>query len=497
MNNDSSLKETTIRNMIWSFMDNIGSRVIQLGMQLFLARLLTPYDFGVLGMVTIFIVLSYVFIDGGFANGLIRDNKASQKDYSTVFFFNIIVALTVYILLYFSAGQISYFFEVPELVSVIRVLGIVIIINAFGFVQKTILTKNLQFNIKMKINIAASLISGIIAIGFALAGYGLWSLVVKMLVLELTQTIAYIFANRWKPSLVFSVSSFKRLFNFGWKLLAARLLTEIYANLYALIIGSGFSTTSLGFYSSAKKLSDTASYSIASSVDKVSYPVLSGLQNDELRLKNGFKKILKNSIFITFPVMLGLAVTAPAIFRILLGDSWLPSIPYFQILCFSGLFISLHANNLNILQVKGRSDLFLKVNVIEKIIGFIIIGCVLLLRLGIYGLLWGLVLDYFITYFIHASYSKKLIGYSILEQLRDIIKIFMISVIMATIAYSLNYIILDNDWLLIISQTTISFFVYFVLSSLFKIEELETIYQVAKPIQRRLIIKSNSIMRIK
>ncbi|OJF90748.1 lipopolysaccharide biosynthesis protein, partial [Alkalibacterium sp. 20] len=391
MENDT-LKNKTIDSMIWSFVDNIGSQVIQLIIQLFLARLLTPRDFGIIGMVTIFIALSQVFIDSGFTNGIIREKNVSQDDYSTIFFFNLFMAVILYILLFASAGYISAFFEVPQLVLIVKVLGLVLIINAFGLIQKTILTKKIDFAIQMKVNLISSVVSGIIAIGFALAGFGVWSLVIRNLIMQLLQAILFSLANQWKPALVFSKSSFKRLFSFGWKLLVASLLSKIYENIYALIIGRGFSTVSLGFYTNARKLSETFSFSVASSVEKVSYPVLSNIQDDPERLKSGFKKIVKNSVFLTFPAMLGLVTVAAPAFRLLLGENWIPAIPYFQIISLSGMLTSLNSINLNILQVKGRSDLFLKLSIYRKITGFMMIGFVLFFNLGIMELLWALVI---------------------------------------------------------------------------------------------------------
>lgn len=489
MNNNDSMKDKTIKGMVWSFLDTVGSRAIQLIMQIFLARLLLPHNYGVIGIVTIFIMLSQVLTDSGFTNALIREKSASQEDYSTVFFYNLSVAVILYLLLFISAGYIGVFFELPELASVMRVYGLLIIIEAAGMVQKVILTKNLEFNIQMKINLSSSVVSGSIAIGFAMSGYGVWSLVIKMLLFQLFQTILYSFVNKWRPSVLFTLSSFKRLFNFGWKILASNVVAVLYENLYILIIGRGFSTASLGFYTNSKKISDAASIPIALSVEKVSYPVLSKFQDDNPRLKEGFRRVFRASVFVAFPVMLGLAVTAPSLFRLLLGEQWVPATPYFQVLCFSGMFLSLHTINLNILQVKGRSDLFLRVNLFEKFVGFIIIGCVLLLRLGINGLLWGLVLSYFFTYFINASFSKQLIGYSIIEQMNDIKIISLISIIMAMVTYSLNFLITENDWILLFTQITLSLLIYFTLSYLFKVEELKTIYQIAAPIPKKLFVK--------
>jgi O-antigen/teichoic acid export membrane protein len=490
MNEQNKLKSKTIWGIIWSFSDSIGKHFIQLLIQIVLARLLLPEDFGVIGMVTIFIAISQVFIDSGFTNGLIREKDPTQDDYSTIFFFNLIIAILLYLVLFVSASLISEFYQKPELVSIIRVLSLILIINAFGLVQRTMLTKSINFKSQMKVNLISSTISGAIGIIFALVGLGVWSLVIRTLVMQLIQAVLLSLSNRWTPSLVFSTSSFKRLFSFGWKLLLSSLISKLYDNIYYLIIGRVFSATDLGLYTNAEKLKDTAADSITSSIQNVSYPVLSNIQNDDERLKRGYRKIIKNSVFITFPVMLGLVVIAHPLFNTLLGEAWKLSIPYFQILCLGGMLYPLHAINLNILQVKGRSDLFLKAGIYKKIIGFISIGIVWFLNMGIIGLLWAVVVNSYIAYFINAFYSKKLISYPILEQIKDIKTTYIIAGIMGLVTYSLNYILQISDLIMLIIQISVGIAVYILLSLIFKVEELATICDIIYPIYGKISNKS-------
>lgn len=487
MENENTLQKRTIQGMIWSFMDTAGTQVVQLIVHLILARLLTPEDFGIVGMVTIFIALSSVFVDSGFTNGLIREKETTQEDYSTIFYFNLLTALVFYFLLFISAEYISSFFGEPQLVAIIKVIGLVLIINAFGLIQRTMLTKKINFRTQMKINVLSSILSGVIAITCALRGWGVWSLVVRTLAMQAIQATLLCISNRWLPSLVFSITSFRRLFQFGWKLLLSNLISQLYNNLYSFIIGKGFSATALGYYSNAVKFSDTAAYSLSISVEKVSFPVLSSIQEDTERLKRGYKKIIKNAAYISFPVMLGLAAIAPPLFRTLLGESWIPSIPYFQVLCLSGLLIALQSINLSVLQVKGRSDLYLKLSLLRKISGFVAIGLVLFFRLGIMGLLWALVVDSCITYFINAAYSKRFLDYSIPEQLQDIKLFFIMSVLMAGLTYSLSYLLPLNDFLMVIIQVLVGIGSYILLSLLFKVEELKTIYQILQPVQDKIL----------
>lgn len=492
MSKEQNASQNTIRHMIWSFIDTFGSKAIFLIIQLFLARMLLPSDFGVIGIVTIFIVMSTVLFDSGFSNALLRDKNTSQDDYSTVFIYNVTVSLLLYVFLFISAGWISIFFETPQIIPVLRVLGLVLVIDALGFTQRIQLTKKLKFNVLMKINIVCPIISGVVGITLALAGFGVWSLVIKLLLTQCLQATLYFYNNRWIPSIKFSKYSFNHLFSFGWKLLVAKLISQFYENLYGLIIGRGFSMETLGFYTKAQTLSTSASYSIESSVEKVSYPVLSKFQDDTPRLRRAFQKTFKSTVFITFPVMLTMASVAPALFGLLLGPNWIPGIPYFQIMCLAGIFTPLHSLNLNILQVKGRSDLFLRKSIIGNFIATIIVGSVLLFDLGVNGLLWGLVMDYFISYFNNASHTKQMIGYSILDQLKDIAKIFIISVVTATSVLIVQSIYITNDFIMLITQSILSIVVYFSLCYLFKIEELNLLLNFTKPLQRLLIEKKGA-----
>jgi O-antigen/teichoic acid export membrane protein len=486
MNDRDRLKIKTVWGVIWSLSSTLGKQFIQLLIQIVLARLLMPEDFGIIGMVTIFITISQVFIDSGFTNGLIRDKDSTQEDYSTIFFFNLMVAGILYLTLFASAGQISNFYGKPELVNLIRVLSLVLVINAFGLIQRTILIKSLNFKAQMKIDLVSSIVSGIIGIIFALFGLGVWSLVIRTLIMQLMQSVLLSLSNRWSPSLVFSTSSFKKLFSFGWKLLVSTIISRLYDNIYYLIIGRVFSAVDLGFYTNARKLKDTAADSITSSIQNVSFPVLSNIQNDAERLKRGYQKIIRNTVFITFPLILGLAAVAKPLFIILLGEKWLPAIPYFQIMCLSAQLNPLQAINLNMLQVKGRSDLFLKAGIYKRIIFFTSIGIVVFLHMGITALLWTSVINSYIAYIINTFYSRKLVSYSILEQIKDIKTTYIIAGTMALVTYSLGYILKFGDLIILVIQINVGVVFYIVLSFIFKVEELTTIYNIINPICRKL-----------
>jgi len=480
MSNKNSLKNQTISGLFWTFSDLIMNQGIQFVIQIILARLLSPEDFGLIAMITVVISISNSIMDSGFGNALIREKNVTQKDYSTVFNFNLVTSIIIYIIIFFLAPTISRFYVEERLIKILRVLSISIIINSFGLVQRTILTKKIDFKTQTKINVVASISSGVIGIILASLGFGVWSLVIRTIFMNLVQSVMLFISNRWIPSLEFDINSFKKYFKFGWKLLISGLINTIYNNLYYLIIGRGFSASILGYYTNASKLKDTVTQSITSAIQKVTYPVLSNMNTDDIQLKFSYKKILKNAAFIIFPIMIGLASVANPLISVLLGERWIPSIVYFQILCLEGMLYPIHAINLNVLQVKGRSDLFLKLEIIKKVIAVVVIGIVLILKLGIIYLLLGAVLNSYISYFINTYYTKDLIHYSINEQIKDLMPSFILSVLMGLISYCIGIIIPFSKTFLLLIQIIVGVTAYILLNKIVKSEELYSIYNTIK-----------------
>lgn len=487
MQKPTSLKIKTLLGLFWSFSDLVVNQGIQFIIQIFLARLLLPKDFGIIGMITVFIAISNSVVDSGFSNALIREKETSQEDYSTVFYFNLFMSIIMYGVLFLSAPYIGAFFKEPQLLSILRVLSLTLIINSIGITQRTMLIKIIDFKTQTKINVTSSIVSGIVAIIFAYNGYGVWSLVIRTLSMQFIQSLLLCLVNKWMPSLVFRTETFKRLFGFGWKLLVSGIINTLYENLYFLIIGKSFSVLQLGYYTNAIKLRDTASQSITSSVQKVSYPVLSSMQGDDDRLKFSYKKIIKNLVFITFPMMIGLAVVARPLIALLFGYKWIMSIPYFQILCFAGMLFPLHAINLNILQVKGRTDLFLRLEVMKELISMVIIAIVLFLKLGIVGLLWSAVINSYIAYFINSYFSSELLSYSTKEQIKDIMPVFITSILMGIIVYLSGLFLPDNYLAKLISEIIIGCLSYIGISKIAKIEELNTVCDLVVSLFKKTI----------
>ncbi|WP_391203020.1 lipopolysaccharide biosynthesis protein [Psychrobacillus sp. L4] len=474
-------KQKTMTGLFWSATDIFANSGIQFIIQIILARLLLPEHFGVIGMVLVLNAISTSLVDCGFSQALIRDQDTSQADYSTIFHFNLIISILIYFVLYVSAPFVSRFFSTPQLIEIIRVLSITLIITSLAIIQRVKLTKMLDFKTLAKVKFIAVFTSGSISILMAFLGFGVWSLVANMIVLQFIQTILLWCFNRWIPSLTFNMKSFKKFFRFGYKLLISGIIDSIYNNLYYLVIGKLYTATQLGYYSNAERLRDMSSLPIVATLQRVTYPVLSRTQDDEERLKSVFKNMIKITSFINFPLMIGIAVIATPLFQVLFGEKWLPSVHYFQLLCIAGMMYPIHSLNLNVLQVKGRSDLFLLLEVIKKVIITLLVALSLLLKLGIIGLIWTGVISSFISLFINTYYSGRLIGYSTKNQLKDLFPMFSISILMGCVVFVSGYILPDDYLIKLICQICIGISVYILASGIFRIRQLMDLYQLIFP----------------
>ena len=410
-----SLKHKAIHGVGWSFIDNIASSGITFLVGLVLARLLTPKEYGIMAMIAVFIAVSNSIIDSGFSNALIRKTRIERVDYNTVFYFNLTVSILIYTLLYLAAPAISVFFKESVLVEIIRILGLVLIINAFSVIPRTQFVRDVNFKTQTKVSLISSISSGVFGIGMALGGMGVWSLVGQQLSRQFLNTLFLWIYSKWYPVWEFSRKSFKELFEFGSKLLLSGLLDTIYKNIYYIIIGRFYTSAQLGQYTRADQFNMIFSSNLTSVVQRV----------------------IKITMLITFACMLGLAAVAKPLILILIGEKWLPAVYFLQIICFSGMLYPLHAINLNILQVKGRSDLFLKWEIIKKIIsvGPIVVGVVY----GIEYMLWGGVLTSFIAYFLNSYYSANLMNYPTSEQIKDILPTFLTSFLVAAFMWSVSF----------------------------------------------------------
>lgn len=428
-----SLKQKTITGLIWSFIDDFSSQGITFIVGIILARLLTPKEFGLIGMITIFIAISTSFINSGFSQALIRKKECTEIDYSTVFYFNLLVGILFFGILFVAAPAISRFFNEPQLIPLVRVLGIVLVIDSLTMIQRTTLTRRIDFKLQTKISVIANIVSGGIGIAMAFQGFGVWSLVAKTVSQEGVNSLLLWLWNRWRPMWTFSIKSFKELFSFGSKLLASGLIDTVYRNVYYLIIGKYFSAAELGFYTRADAFKNLPAQNINGIMSRVTFPVLAQIQDDTVRLKATYKIMIKTVMFISFILMAGMAATAEPMVIALIGEQWRPSIIYLQLLTFVGVLYPLHSLNLNMLNVLGRSDLFLKLEIIKKLVAIptIIIGIIW----GIKVMILGMWVNTLIAYYLNSYYSGKFINYSIKEQVLDILPSFFLALGMGTIVF--------------------------------------------------------------
>lgn len=435
----SSLKQKTISGLSWSFVDQIGNLGIYFIVGIVLARLLSPREFGLIGMITVFIAISESFINSGFSNALIRKQNCTNTDYSTVFHFNLAVGFLFFWLLYFSAPAIAGFFNEPELIDIVRVMALVLVVDSISIIQRTILTKKINFKLQARISIISSIVSGVIAIIMAFQEFGVWSLVFQRLIRQALNSLFLWLWNKWHPKLIFSLASFKELFGFGSKLLISGLIDTIYRNIYYLIIGKFFSAQTLGYYTKADEFNRVPSQGLNTVVGRVSYPVLSSIQDDKFRLKINYQRLIRSTMFITFTLMLGLASIAEPMIITLIGEKWRQSIIYLQLLCFVGMIYPLHALNLNMLQVSGRSDLFLKLEIIKKILAIpvIIIG----IYWGIEAMILGMIANDQIAYILNSYWSGIFVNYPTKEQIFDILPSFLLALTMAVAVYLLGLVL--------------------------------------------------------
>jgi len=496
MPNGKSLKDKTISALFYSFMGLVVNGGIQFVMGIVLARLLSPQDYGIIGMIMIFMAISQTFIDGGMTTALIREVTVSDDDYSTVFYYNLLLAVVLYIIMFAFAGFVGRFFKEPLLVGIIRVAGLNLVIGSFGLIQRTMLVRQLDFRTQTKIGIISTLVSGSIAVYLAYHGNGVWALVFQMLSMQLITSVLLILHNRWFPLLIFNFDSFKRLFGYGWKMLVTGVLATLYQNIYNLIIGKVYSSVQLGYYTKAKQFCDLVVWSVVTSVSKVSYPVLSSIQNDDEKMKIGFKKIIKNASFLTFPLMIGLAAVAGPLTKVLFGEKWIPMVPYFRILCFTEMTLLHRSLNLNVLQVKGRSDLFLRLDIIKICIGVVSVVVVVYFKMGIYGLLCAVFVNSQIAFFVNAYFSKKFISYSTRSQMLDMMPIGLISISMGVAVYMSGLILSFGDKINLLLQMVIGVVFYVAVSKVARVEELSTMYRMLENAIKKIndIKKNRSVV---
>lgn len=429
----SELRTRAVLGIVWSSVHRFGSMIISFLGNIVLTRLLSPEDFGVIGMMMVFIAICNTLIDGGLASALIQKDQVDDIDYSTVFSWNLAISVFFYITLFFTADSISAFYNINQLNDILKVLGLVLLINSLYLVQVNQLMRQLNFKLLALINIAGNLSGVIISIFLAYLGWGVWSLVVKNLTTSVVIAIFCFTLGSWKPSFGFSIKSFKELFGFGSFVLLANLAETIYVNIQALIIGKVFSADQLGYYTQAKKLEEVPTKGLAAVVNQVSFPVFSRLQNDLSKVREGLRNNIKAITFINFPLMFWLIIIAKPLIILLFTERWIDSVPFFQIFCVWGMLYALNTLNTNIVKSLGMGSLYFTIQVGKRVVGLVIIFFGL--RFGIMGLMWGVASAAYLSFFVNAFILGKLIGYGIICQIRDVFGSLTCSIIVGILVY--------------------------------------------------------------
>ena len=375
-------------------------------------------------------------MNSGLGQSLIRTDFPDQEDYSTVFYFNLAGSIIVYLLLFFTAPLIAAFFSQPILIQIIRIYCLSFIISAFSQIQSTRLTKEMKFKMLMTISIPSLVGGGLLGMFLAYKGFGVWSLVWMNLFQSCLNTIQLWIRTGWVPSLIFNNEKFRHHFNFGYKMTLSGLLDTVFSNIYQIIIGKFFIAAQVGFYTRANSLQQLPVKNISAALNKVTYPLFASIQNDNVKLKRAYKQIMQMVVFVIAPVLIVMGVLAEPLFRFLFTEKWLPAAPYFQVLCIAGILYPIHSYNLNILKVKGRSDLFLKLEVIKKILVVImILGTI---KFGILGLIWGQLVSSLLAFFINTHYTGRFLKYNAWEQTKDILPIIVLAFLCGAIVWAID-----------------------------------------------------------
>lgn len=457
----NELKEKAAKGFLWSSIDRVLTQCVTFVLGILVARMLTPADYGLIAMLTVFIGISNTFVDSGLSSALVRKTNRTAVDEATVFYTNIGIGLFFYVLLYGCAPFIAGFYHQPVLISVLRVVGVSLIFNSFAVIQQTILVSKIDFKTQTKVSLTFNIISGITGVLFAYLGLGVWALVIQSVTGAFFRSLFLWLWVRWRPCGGFSVRSFRELFSFGSRMLASGLLNTGFENIYLILIGKFYNAGSLGFYTRAIQFSNLPSANLSEVIQRVSYPVLSVIQNDEQRLQGGYRKILRTSVFIIFPLMIWLAVAAEPVVTLLLSDKWSESAVYLQIVCMASMWYPVHAVNLNLLQVKGRSDLFLRLEIVKKVMG----TCVLLtaLPMGVLAMCWGQVVTSILALAINTFYTGRLIHLGFLKQMKDFLPILIRASLAGLIAFIVIRIF-ENNYLRVILSFVASGTAYMLMS---------------------------------
>ena len=478
-----NLKRKTVSGLIWSFVENFSLKASQFILGIIMARYLLPEDFGLIAMLSIFISISQIFIDGGFSAALIQKQDRTDLDYSTIYYFNLIVSIVVYLILFYCAPAIASFYKMPELINLTRIISLNLIISSTSAVAKTKLTIDIDFKTQAKASTISVILSGIVGIYLAVNDYGVWALVTQSILYSTLQSILILYLARWFPMFGFSISSFKSLVPFGSRLMVAKLISAIYNDIYALYLGKKFSSADLGFYSRAELFTRFPTENISAVISRVTFPILSSISNEDERLELVYIKYLKLTAFLVFPIMFLAAAIANPLIEILLTDNWLKTVPILQVLCLGYMWEPIGFLNLNLLYVKGESKLILRLEIIKKLIGFFIL--LVSAPFGLTSIVIGRALYSLVSFYINTYYTGKHIKLDFFAQLRIIMPQFILSLSLGILVYVVTLTITGLSYQLFIGMLVGAGY-YVFMSYILKFESFLGIIDVLK---KRIFVK--------
>lgn len=472
-----SLKKSVLNNLIWKFGERIGAQCVSFIVSIVLARLLLPADYGLVTMVTIFITIANVFVSNGFGESLVQKKDADNVDFSTIFYFEIVFSFGIYMILFITAPYIADFYNEPVLCNVLRVFALRVPLAGINSVQQAYVKKKMIFKKFFFSTIIGTIVSAVVGIALAYRGFGVWALIAQYLCNSVMDTVILWVTVKWRPNLVFSVTRLKELVAYGWKIMAAGLINSFYSQLRSLVIGKVYTASDLAYYNRAQQFPQLLVTNVNASIDGVLFPAMSNEQNDKERIVKIMRRSIKISSFVLFPLMVGLAVVSTPLIRLILTEKWLPCVPYLQVICIQFMLQPIQTANLQAIKALGRSDLFLKLEIIKKIVG--ILSILMVMRMGVMAIAVTEVLYSVYASVINASPNKKMLGYGYKAQIIDIFPAVSLSLVMGIIVNLYNYLQCP-DIMILVLQVITGAIIYMASAYIFKIESFSYILNMIK-----------------
>lgn len=476
-------KKNVIGNFIWRFAERCGAQLVTFVVSIVLARLLDPTVYGTVALVTVFTTILQVFVDSGLGTALIQKKDADDLDFSSVFFFNFVICIMLYMGMFIAAPYIAHFYNNSSLTPIVRVISLTIVISGVKGIQQAYVSRNMLFKRFFFSTIGGTIASAFVGIALAYKGFGVWALVAQQLLNTATDTLILWLTVKWRPRLMFSWKRLKKLLSFGWKILCSALIDTVYNNVRSLIIGKMYSSADLAYYNQGDKFPKLIVTNINTSIDSVLLPAMSSVQDSKDRVKNMTRRAIKTSTYIMAPLMMGLAFCAEPIVTLILTEKWLPCVPFLRIFCVTCMFYPIHTANLNAINAMGRSDLFLKLEIIKKAIGMTLLFSTM--WFGVMAMAYSLLLNSVLSQIINSWPNRKLLNYRYLEQLKDILPGIILAVMMGIVVYIIGFIPMPTIVLLMI-QIVVGAIIYISLSYIFHLESFEYLIDMIRPIFNKI-----------